>query len=267
MSLQDICGVKFSLADWLAINPSLVHKDFLQVFQGIMLSRLRNKLLSLVKKKSYALNELDIKLANHINFGGGFFVEVGANDGIAQSNTLYFEKHMGWGGLLIEAIPALADKCRQNRPKCIVENCALVEADYGRYTVEMRYCNLMSVVKGGMHNEEDEGEHIRNGARFLQKQEQVYTINVPAATLSHVLEKHCIKHVDMLSLDVEGYEAQVLRGLELDQYGPDFMLIECRYKKDIEAVISGHYREIAVLSMNESYSDVLYQKMSISNDH
>lgn len=45
------------------------------------------------------------------------------------------------------------------------------------------------------------------------------------------------------------------------------MLIECHYKMDIEAVISDHYTEIAVLSMNESDSDVLYQKISISNNH
>jgi hypothetical protein len=59
-------------------------------------------------KRSFGLNELDVKLANHIRFRRGFFVEVGGNDGISQSNTAYLERYLGWRGLLIEPIPELA---------------------------------------------------------------------------------------------------------------------------------------------------------------
>jgi hypothetical protein len=36
---------------------------------------------------------------------GGFFIEAGAHDGVEASNTLYFEKKMGWTGLLVEPNP------------------------------------------------------------------------------------------------------------------------------------------------------------------
>ena len=36
------------------------------------------------------------------NQSGGFFVEAGAWDGITSSNTYFFEKELGWDGLLIE---------------------------------------------------------------------------------------------------------------------------------------------------------------------
>src|SRR5688572_8197056 len=46
-----------------------------------------------------ALNGLDRRLARHLDFDGGVFVEAGANDGVEQSNTYYFEKIRHWRGL------------------------------------------------------------------------------------------------------------------------------------------------------------------------
>jgi len=62
-----------------------------------------------------ALNRIDRKLERHLDFDGGVFVEAGANDGVTQSNTYYFEKFRGWTGLLVEPEPALAAACRRNR--------------------------------------------------------------------------------------------------------------------------------------------------------
>lgn len=225
-----------------------------------MISKQVRALLSHLKRKSYALNQLDLKLSPYINFRSGFFVEVGANDGIDQSNTLYFEKYKAWKGLLIEAIPVLAEKCRKNRPRCIVENCALVAAAEPGATIEMRYCNLMSVVKGGLRSDEEEKRHIQAGMHFLGNDEKTYVVEVPAKTLSEVLSKHHIEYVDLLSLDVEGYEKQVLKGIELDRHRIELMLIEVRNREDVEAVIGHLYKPIAILNIAESYSDILYRR-------
>lgn len=172
--------------------------DFKRLFQKVA--------ARISRKNSYALNALDLKLLQYINFEYGFFIEVGANDGINQSNTLLLEKKLNWNGLLIEAIPSLAEKCAINRPRCIVDNYALVSSIYTHDYVEMRYCNLMSVVKGGLGSQSEEDSHINSGKKFLKSGEQVYVVAVPTATLSEVLDKHSISHVDLLSLDVEGYE-------------------------------------------------------------
>jgi len=217
-------------------------------------------LLSHFKRRSYALNKLDLKLLPYIDFRNGFFVEVGANDGISQSNTLYFEKYKGWRGLLIEAIPILAEKCRRNRPKCIVANCALVASEYHEKNIEIHYRNLMSVVAGGMSSKEEEEQHLQLGTEFLQSDEHVYTIKVPAKTLSDELEKHKIKHVDLLSLDVEGYEPQVLKGIQFDRHLIEFILVEVRHREDVEAAIGHLYKPVAVLNIEECYSDILYRR-------
>jgi len=45
------------------------------------------------RSQAYAsINDLDKQLEHYLDYDNGFFVELGANDGINQSNTLYFEK-------------------------------------------------------------------------------------------------------------------------------------------------------------------------------
>jgi len=44
----------------------------------------------------------------------GYFIEVGAYDGITLSNT-YFLEQMGWTGLLVEPIPELCQRAAQVR--------------------------------------------------------------------------------------------------------------------------------------------------------
>ena len=45
------------------------------------------------KQKHYGLNDLDKKMEKYLNYKDGYFVEAGANNGINQSNTLFYEEN------------------------------------------------------------------------------------------------------------------------------------------------------------------------------
>jgi FkbM family methyltransferase len=217
-------------------------------------SELLTALNPLGRKRSFALNELDRKLEPYLGHRGGFFIEAGANDGIAQSNTLYYERYYGWTGLLVEAIPELARRCRQNRPGCRVENCALVPFDYTGKTVEMHYCNLMSLVKGAMKSEDNDLAHVKLGSEVQQL--TPYKTEAPARTLTSILDEYKVGPIDFLSLDVEGFETQVFRGLDWERHAPAYILVEARFPEEIDEVLRPRYDKVGLLSEH----DVLYRR-------
>ena len=202
-----------------------------------------------------ALNSLDRKLAEYLDFEDGFFIEAGANDGYTQSNTYYFEKQRGWRGLLIEGIPELFEKCRRTRPRSRVLNYALVAPDFAGTTVRMHFANLMSVVEGSMKSADAQQAHIDEGLN-VQHLARSYTVDVPARTLESILDETPHPDIDFFSLDVEGSELAVLQGMNIEKYRPKYILVEARFFGDVDAFLSNHYE----LSGQLSYHDYLYQR-------
>jgi FkbM family methyltransferase len=194
---------------------------------------------------------IDEKLQRYLDFDGGFFVEAGANDGVNYSNTYYLERARGWTGVLVEGIPSLYRACVRHRPRSRVVNCALVPPDAEGRLVKMHYSNLQSIVSGALPY-----EHVEAGLR--SQAERTYDVQVPGRTLSSVLDEARPPRFDLLVLDVEGYEAEVLRGLDLDRHAPRFALIEVLNepaRAGIEAALGGRYEEVERLTP----TDVLFR--------
>lgn len=162
---------------------------------------------------------LQDKIKKIINKKEGFFIEVGANDGFFQSNTAFFEKEMGWTGILIEPSVKGYEKCKINRPNSICLNYACVSSDYNEEYImgDFQSNNPMASVDG-----------LRSKIKDL--------IPVKAITLEKILDKFCNKNIDFLSLDTEGYELNILKGINLEKYRPNYMLIEI-YTKDFLNII------------------------------
>lgn len=160
-----------------------------------------------------AQHGMDLQLAEILP-PGGTFVEAGGNDGFRQSNTYYLERFHGWSGVLVEPVPHLAEVARRRRSAAVF-NCALVARDYEGDSVTIRYGDLMSGIDVGL-------EEASWGW------EPAYDIDVPARTLDSVLDEAGVEKVDLVSLDVEGYEVPVLRGFDIERFKPGALLLEVR---------------------------------------
>lgn len=157
-----------------------------------------------------SLNGLDDMLIDKLNPAmGGSFIELGANDGVQQSNTYALEREFGWSGLLIEPVPELAAECKRNRPSSTVVCAAIGSGSSGGSSlIGLNYSDLKSSVERPASTE---------SAPIL----------VPVVSLSDAIAAANLpQKIDLLVIDVEGYEMEVLGGLDLDCHRPCAILIE-----------------------------------------
>jgi FkbM family methyltransferase len=211
-----------------------------EVIRHIVPQPVRSFIRRLWPRRYQALEGMDRRLLKHIPQRGGFFVELGANDGVSQSNTYYFERYRGWRGILIEPVPELYEQCRKNRPNSRAFNCACVNSDYTADRIDLLCDNLKSAVKGAR-----EGLCSPGGTNSVDAHSVGHnTVSVPTATLSQLLDTCGSPEVDILSLDVEGYELQVLKGLDMERHRPKFMLIELNHREEVEAYLCKWYDRI-----------------------
>jgi FkbM family methyltransferase len=163
---------------------------------------------------SYAQNFEDVMLARV--FAGrdnGFYVDVGAGDPVNLSVTKWFYD-LGWSGLNIEPNRQLFDRLAADRPRDINLDCGA-----GAAASEAQFF------------EPDVGELSSFDSRVQEKAQSTgvpgSTRTVAVAPLTDLLKLHCPgRAIDFLKIDVEGWEAEVLKGLDLRQYRPIVILIE-----------------------------------------
>ena len=119
----------------------------------------------------------------------GFFVEVGGFDGRSTiSNSYYFERYLGWRGLLVEASPANFAQLFTARPFAHrLESALCAEAGTTRFSAARGCCGKLSSSTG-------------------------YAVR--CTPVGALLRSIGVSHVDFFSLDVEGSEALVLAGMD-----------------------------------------------------
>ena len=155
------------------------------------------------RKLTFAANDLDLLIAELIP-SPGFYVELGANDGVAQSQTKYLEVYHGWHGVLIEPTPEIFKMLKMNRSKRnYFENSACVSFEFPNSKIPMLYSDLMTISLEGQNDIANRGLHAHEGIGHLLRGSENYEYSATATTLNQILTTSVAPRViELLSLDV-----------------------------------------------------------------
>lgn len=174
-----------------------------------------HRLLSLIRNSAAQFRQ-DLFVLSTLGFKrNGYFVEFGATDGLAFSNTLLLEKSFGWQGILAEPARGWHPALRANRPGPIETRCVWKDSNTLLRFNELPLSGLSGIagqqtgVNGASHGESTAYE-------------------VQSISLTDMLEKYAApRTIDYLSIDTEGSEFDILSHFDFSKY--DIRVITCEH--------------------------------------
>lgn len=193
------------------------------------------------------------------NKRGLMFVDIGAYDGVTISNSLFFEKELGWNGLCIEPLPDIFKRLKANR-SCTCLNICIADKNG---PVNFMHVQSPSVgvadMLSGITNTYDTRSNI--GAFLKEHNGHIENLILPAKTLNKVLRENRIKRIDYLSIDTEGNEYEILTSIDFNRFKIHIMTIENNYK-DLsirEFLATAGFELVAILEQDEVYENKNWQ--------
>jgi len=189
---------------------------------------------------------------NQIRFEDLCYVEVGANHPVCTSSSFYLQEKYGMTGILVEANPELADNLRRFRPKDTVIQAAVYDQPVN--SIDFFISN------------ENEISSVCQDFVIDWKQGQVgmrHKITVPTIRINTVLDSATKPIIALLSIDVEGFDINILRDIDFNKHRPLLVqaepsdaYIENNSKEIIDHMSRNNYRCVAATDVNLIFENI-----------
>ena len=166
------------------------------------------------KKISFSLTSVDL-LVSYIfkNQKKGYYIDVGCNHPVFSNNTYLLYKK-GWRGINIDLDKKCIDLFNTFRKK--------------DFNLEAAVSDNFEEVDLFFYHDKSAINTINKKIISFQKQKPKEIKRIKTKTLNSILEQSPFinKQIDFLSIDVEGNELNVIKGLNLKKYSPKIVVIE-----------------------------------------
>jgi FkbM family methyltransferase len=177
----------------------------------------------------------------------GFFIDIGAHDGISGNNSFIFEQ-LGWKGICIEPQPDVFKQLQKNR-KCDVYNVAiysetLKDMDFVKIN-DADFLSGLDIVFSDSRKESLEKENHK-----------IEHIKIQTMSFDDIMKKYSsINRIDFMSLDVEGGELAILQNINFERYKFGLLAIE---NNEPDGVLEKYMETKGYMALLTIDSDILF---------
>lgn len=173
----------------------------------------------------------DVFVANYTGKKNGFFVEIGATNGVDLSNTHLLEYHLNWKGILVEPARIWHKDLSLNR-NVIIDTKALYSSSGERLEFIESTIPTLSGLK-----------------KFLKSSPKNKSYYIETISLGDLLKLYdAPRLIDYLSIDTEGSEYEILKVFNFNEYQFNVITIEHNYSlnrnKILDLMISNGYLHV-----------------------
>ncbi len=185
----------------------------------------------------------------------GFFVDIGTFSPDFDNATYFFERHKNWKGLAIEPQIKHVAAWRAVRKTPIIHAAASSTSGTSNFIVVdhpsvMNY-NAWSGLESSIANEK---------MTLLPPETNKTSITIPTTTVTEALEKFAEpnKIINYMSIDVEGHEMEVLKGIDFNKFNIQCIVIENDILPEGDPIIHNYmiskgYKYIARLTSDDIF--------------
>ena len=203
---------------------------------------------------SYSQINQDLEVLKfYNNKRDGFFIEIGASDGIELSNTYLLETKYNWSGICVEPIPIKFEMLCKNRPKSLCYSNAVFNESNKKVIFDI--ANNFDLLSGISFNI-DCHKNLVNANKTQ--------ITVTTISLNDLLEKsNAPQFIEYLSLDTEGSELEILKSVDLHKYTIGLINVEHNHIEPRRTQIRDYLTSFGYDYIQEDSVDDWYKHNSI----
>ena len=201
-------------------------------------------------KNYYGQYETDKYIDKLFNFKtSGYFVDIGAFDGVSGSNTYFFESR-GWDGVCIEPIPSAYEKMVLSRScECVQGVISDMDTEHLDFVCVEGEPSMLSGIPDyfdSKHEKRIDDEIVRDGGARKN-------ITVKNYKFNDIIKQ---TRIDFLDIDTEGSESSIVMSIDFDKYDIGLIVVENNFRDlMIHSCVthSGRFRYIGSLGVNDFY--------------
>lgn len=156
----------------------------------------------------------------------GFFLDIGANDGVTWSNSLTFELNYNWNGICVEPHPTPYLKLIKER-KCECLNCAVSDKN-GEF--DFVFIEGGAEMLSGLLDKFDPRHLNRIDSEIKNNNDKKIVNKIECKTITQILNDVGVKKVDYLSIDTEGSEIEIINGIDFNRIDISLISMEVNYE-------------------------------------